>query len=168
MFGRQPFVALLLAGVIMVTLPMHSLGLVTLSAVGESANVAAVWEREEAYWRYAAAGEVQRYRDLWADGFLGWPSDQPHPVTKAGVTDWIEKMRDQKIRMAYTLSQEGAADYGDVVVIYYQVGIRLEHPDGRVEGGGVPLRVTHTWRRVDDVWRIIGGMAAEMPTPTPN
>jgi hypothetical protein len=79
----------------MVTLPVHSLGLVTLGAVGESANVAAVRERE-AYWRYAAAGDVQRYRDLWADGFCGWSSDQLHPVTKAGVTDWIEKMRDQK------------------------------------------------------------------------
>jgi hypothetical protein len=48
--------------------------------------------------------------------------------------------------MVYTLTQEGAADFGDVVVIYYQGGIRLEHPDGRVEGGGEPLRVSHTCR----------------------
>jgi ketosteroid isomerase-like protein len=132
-----------------------------------SANVAAVWECEEAYWRYAAAGDVQRYRDLWHDGFRGWPADEPHPITKAGVEGWIAKMRDQKIRMVYALTQEGAADFGDVVVIFYQAGFRLEHPDGRVEERGEPLKITHTWRRVGDVWRIIGGMAAGLPPLAP-
>jgi hypothetical protein len=51
----------------MVTEPVEDRAPATSRASGESANVAAVWEREEAYWRYAAAGEVQSYRDLWAE-----------------------------------------------------------------------------------------------------
>jgi len=153
--------ALLLASAIMVVPSEPSPALASSATVGESANVTAVWELEEAYWRYAAAGDTQHYRELWADGFRGWPSDQPHPVTKAGVTDWIEELREQRLRMTYSLTQEGAAAFGDVVVIYYRAATRFERPDGHVEGGGT-VRVTHTWRRMGGVWKIIGGMAADM------
>jgi len=163
MFGPLAFVATLLAGGVMVTEPVQRRGPDAPPAAGESAGVAAVWEREEAYWRYAAAGDVQSYRELWADGFRGWPSDEPHPVTKAGVTGWVEKMRAEKTRMTYTLTREGAADFGDVVVAFYQIGFRLERSDGRVEGQGDTLKVTHTWRRRDGVWKIIGGMAGHLP-----
>lgn len=151
----------------MVTGPGESRAAATPGAVGESAGVAAVWEREEAYWRYAAAGDVESYRALWADGFRGWPSDEPHPVTKAGVTGWVEKMRAEKTRMTYTLTREGAADFGDVVVAFYRIGFRVESSDGRVEGRGNTLKVTHTWRRLDGVWKIIGGMAGHLPAAPP-
>src|SRR5207248_8769335 len=82
-------------------------------------------------------------------------------LAKAAVTAWIEKMREQKIRFTYTLTREGAADFGDVVVVYYRAETLSEFPDGHVEGRGEVSRMTHTWRRFGDAWRIIGGMSAD-------
>src|SRR5438105_2616346 len=163
MFHRQVLVTtFLLTTVIVVTAPRPGRGQAAPAVVRESANIRVVWEREEAYWRYAKAGDTERYRALWADGFRGWPSDRPHPVAKTAVTDWIEKMREQKIQFTYTLTREGAADFGDVVVVYYQAETLSEFPDGHVEGRGEVSRMTHTWRRFGDSWRIIGGMSADV------
>ena len=133
------------------------LGLALISAPARAADLG----RAGLALRYAKAGDLERYRALWADGFRGWPSDRLHPVAKAAVTAWIEKMRRQKIRFTYTLTREGAADFGDVVVVYYRAETLSEFPDGHVEGRGEVSRMTHTWRRFGDAWRIIGGMSAD-------
>jgi hypothetical protein len=51
----------------MVTEPAEGRAPAASRASGESANVDAEWQREEASWRYAAADELQSYRDLWAE-----------------------------------------------------------------------------------------------------
>lgn len=33
----------------------------------------AVWQMEEAYWRYVQAGDVEHYVTLWHERFVGWP-----------------------------------------------------------------------------------------------
>ena len=33
----------------------------------------AVWQMEEAYWRYVQAGDVEQYVTLWHERFVGWP-----------------------------------------------------------------------------------------------
>lgn len=43
----------------------------TAGAAAESASVARVWQREDDYWRYVAAGDVERYVALWDERFIG-------------------------------------------------------------------------------------------------
>ena len=50
---------------------------------------AAVWQLEEAYWRYVKANDLEGYRTLWDERFVGWPGFAEHPVGKANITDWI-------------------------------------------------------------------------------
>jgi len=130
-----------------------------------SANVEAVWGREELYWRLVKAGEVEKYRELWHDGFRGWPCKNQHTATKTEIGNWVRDIRDQKAKFNYSLSREGAADFGDIVVIYYQTPMVYEYPDGRTEGEGHIYKFTHTWRKTGKTWLIIGGMCGELLSP---
>jgi hypothetical protein len=128
-------------------------------------NVEAVWGREELYWRLVKAGDVEKYRELWDDGFRGWPCKNQHTATKTEIGNWVRDIRDQKAKFSYSLSREGAADFGDIVVIYYQTPMIYEYPNGQTEGKDHIYKFTHTWRKTGKTWLIIGGMCGELPSP---
>ena len=136
--------------------------------VAESASIAQVWQREADYWRYVAAGDVDSYVALWDDRFIGWPCDQPHPLRKSGIGDWVRKVRDQHIRVDANLTREGAQDFGDVVVVHYSFTRVDTYPDGRVEGRGDVRKITHTWMKVGADWLIIGGMCGNLSSAKPS
>jgi ketosteroid isomerase-like protein len=126
-----------------------------------------VWGREELYWRLVQAGDVDNYRALWDDDFRGWPCKPQHTATKATITDWVRDIRDQKVKFSYSLTREGAADFGDIVVLYYKTPMVYEYPDGRVVDRDRVFKFTHTWRNTGKTWHIIGGMCGELP-PQPS
>lgn len=120
--------------------------------------VAEVWVREEAYWRFVKAGDVENYLTLWNKDFRGWPCANEHPATKTTIGDWVREIRDQKIRFHYDLVREGAAYVGGVVVVYYRTPMIYEYTDGRTDGAGKTRKFTHTWMKLNGTWQIIGGM----------
>jgi len=132
------------------------------SSKGESASVDQVWSREDEYGRYAEAGDIDAYKSLFHDKFIGWPCEQEHPQRKAGVGKWVRKVRDQKIEVTSEVTREGAEDFGDIVVVHYRVTEVDTYPDGHTEGVGEEFKITHTWMRTGDTWQIIGGMCASL------
>jgi len=125
---------------------------------GASDTVDEVWAREEAYWRFVKAGDVESYLTLWNKDFRGWPCASDHPATKATIGDWVREIRDQRIRFSYELVREGAAHVGGVVVVYYRTPMIYEYADGRKEGTGKTRKFTHTWMKLNGTWQIVGGM----------
>jgi len=131
-------------------------------------RVEAVWKMEELYWRYVKAGDVDNYRTLWDDGFRGWPCKFQDTATKAQIGDWVRDIRDQKAKLTYALTYEGAADFGDIIVVYYKTPMVYEYPDGRTVDRDLVFKFTHTWRRTGNTWHIIGGMCGQvLPATTP-
>jgi len=128
----------------------------------ESASVNQVWSREVEYVRYSEAGNLDAYKSLFHDKFIGWPCDQAHPKRKAGVGGWVRKVRDQHIKVASDLTREGAEDFGNIVVVHYRIIEVDTYPDGHTEGEGEESKITHTWMRTGDTWQIIGGMCASL------
>ena len=55
---------------------------------------AAVWQLEEAYWRYVKANDLDGYRTLWDERFVGWPGFAEHPVGKANITHTWQRRGD--------------------------------------------------------------------------
>jgi len=136
-------------------------GLLATAATARSraSDVDEVWAMEDTYWRYVKAGDVEKYRTLWNDGFRGWPCHNEHPATKAEIGDWVREIRDGKITFDYTLTREGASNVGGVVVVYYKTPMIWKYADGRVDGRTELWRkFTHTWVKVGGKWQIIGGM----------
>jgi ketosteroid isomerase-like protein len=123
-----------------------------------AASVAAVWDLEEAYWKYVQAGDVSSYLTLWHDRFVGWPCLNAHPAAKDSIANWVRPIRDGHLHFTSHLTREGAADFGDIVIVYYSIPMLREYPDGRVADRDTTWKFTHTWRRDNDRWQIIGGM----------
>ena len=135
----------------------------TASASGADATrVSAVWAREDEYWRDVKTGDVEHYRTLWHEQFVGWPCDEEHPLRKASIGDWVGKVRDKHLAVAAELTHEGAQDFGDVVVVHYSFTRVDTYPDGHEEGRGARRKITHTWMKVGNDWQIIGGMCGEL------
>jgi hypothetical protein len=127
-------------------------------AQAQSLSVSEVWAREDDYWRFVKAGDVESYVTLWHEKFIGWPCDQDHPMRKSSIGDWVREIRDKKIAVTSVLTREGAEDFGAIVVVHYRFSRVDTYPDGRVEGRGRESKITHTWMRVGSTWQIVGGM----------
>jgi ketosteroid isomerase-like protein len=120
-----------------------------------------IWNLENAYWEYVKANDLEKYRALWHEDFVGWPFISPEPVRKDHITDWITNNTSKGLKLrSYSIEQLAVRVTGDVAIDHYR--IKANWADGNT--GKVArtdaLRVTHTWIRNNDTWQIIGGMSA--------
>ena len=118
-----------------------------------------VWDLEKSYWEYVKANDLEKYRALWDERFIGWPSFSPSPVHKDHITDWITANTSKGISLkSYQIEQLADLISRDVAIVHYRVKTDWagsEPSDARTES----VRITHTWLRGDRTWQIIGGMS---------
>ena len=119
-----------------------------------------VWRLEKAYWEYVKANDLEKYRALWNENFLGWPFVSSAPVRKDHITDWITANTSKGIRLqSYSIDQLAIQINGDVALDYYRINASWANSEG-AEIRTEKLRITHTWIRTRGTWQIIGGMSA--------
>src|SRR5205809_4893710 len=58
-----------------------------------------VWNLEKAYWDYVKADDLQKYRALWHEDFVGWPFVSSAPVWKDHITDWITSNTSKGVKL---------------------------------------------------------------------
>src|SRR6516165_8071645 len=81
-----------------------------------------IWQLEKAYWEYVKANNLEKYRALWHQDFLGWPFVSSAPVHKDHITDWISANTSKGIKFqSYSIEQLGIQITGDVGVDYYRI-----------------------------------------------
>src|SRR5438874_853596 len=125
-----------------------------------SKDEAQVWNLEKAYWEYVKANDLEKYRALWHEDFVGWPMVSPSPVRKDHVTDWITVNTSKGLRLeSYSIEQLAIRVTGDIAINHYRIksawaGARSSDSDTQA------LRITHTWIRTGNTFQIIGGMSA--------
>ena len=128
---------------IMLVLALHA------SAFGEnSANdEAQVWQLEKAYWEYVKADDLEKYRALLHENFVGWPFVSPSPVRKDHITDWITSNTSKRINLqSYSIEQLAIQVTGDVAMDYYRIKATWANSTG-AEARTDRIRITHTWIR---------------------
>lgn len=131
-----------------------------LAVAQRSAVEQKVWSLEEDYWKYVQANDLEDYRGLWHEAFLGWPNSSPEPARKAHITDWITAHTSKGDTLkSYNLEKRIVEVTGDIATTTYRVRVTWLRKIGAEESEKV--RIIHTWRRnpVGD-WQIISGMSA--------
>ena len=119
----------------------------------------AVWKLEHSYWEYVKAQDVEKYKELWHDNFLGWPSYSPQPVRKDQIPDWFKRYNTRGVVLkTYDLKLAGSQATGNLVVVHYLVTAVWAKKDGSEQTE--TRRISHTWLRSEKGWLIIGGMSA--------
>jgi ketosteroid isomerase-like protein len=125
---------------------------------------ARVWELEKAYWEYVKANDLEKYRALWHENFVGWPFVSPAPVRKDHITDWITANTSKRITLqSYSIDQLAIQVTGDIATNYYRINATWANSAG-AEVRTDRLRITHTWTRTHGRWQIIGGMSSPVNT----
>ena len=119
-----------------------------------------IWNLEKAYWEYVKANDLDKYRALWHEDFVGWPSFSAAPVHKDHITDWITTNMSKGIKLqSYSIEHLAIRVTGDVAITHYR--IKMNWVDGqKAEPQTEASRITHTWIRSHGTWQIIGGMSA--------
>ena len=129
-------------------------------AEGSDKEQAQIWNLEKAYWEYVKANDLDKYRALWHENFLGWPFVSPAPVRKDRITDWITANTSKSITLqSYSIEQLAIQVTGDLAMDYYRINATWANIAG-AEVRTDRLRITHTWTRTDGTWQIIGGMSS--------
>ena len=128
-----------------------------------SAEQREIWQMEEVYWEYVKALDVEGYKTLWHEDFVGWPSFSDSPVGKANIGDWIQEYKNKGMTVTSELRPRAVQFFGDVAVTHYLVSYVRADNQGNKEGEGQWWRITHTWKRYGERWEIVGGMSAPHP-----
>jgi ketosteroid isomerase-like protein len=119
---------------------------------------AQVWNLEKAYWEYVKANDLQKYRALWHEDFLGWPYVSSAPTGKDHITDWITANTSKGVKLqSYAIEQLAVRVTGDIAINHYRIKMVWAGP---TESNTEVIRITHTWLRAHGSWQIIGGMSA--------
>jgi hypothetical protein len=119
-----------------------------------------VWQLERAYWEYVKANDLEKYRALWHENFLGWPFISSAPVRKDHITDWITANTSKGIKLqSYSIEQLAIQVTGDIAINYYRINATWANSAGS-EVRTDRLRITHTWILTGGTWQIIGGMSS--------
>lgn len=119
-----------------------------------------VWELEKNYWKYVKQNDLKSYLTLWDENFIGYPSN--NKITgKDHITDWITDMyKDKSRKFSYELTRKTENVFGDIVIALYDVTQTWTNKKGAVIEKSTS-KITHTWRKTDKGWLIIGGMGAK-------
>ena len=119
-----------------------------------------IWQLEKAYWEYVKANDLEKYRALWHENFLGWPFVNATPVRKDHITDWITANTSKGISLhSYSIEQLAIQVTGEIATNYYRIDFTSANSAG-AEVKTDRMRITHTWIRTRDTWQIIGGMSS--------
>lgn len=116
-----------------------------------------VWQLEENYWKYVKANDLKNYFALWDDKFIGYPGNNKI-AGKDHITDWITDLHKNKTgAFDYTLTRKVENVFGDIVIVLYDVA----HNSMKAGAKKINYKITHTWKKTDKGWLIIGGMGAK-------
>ena len=129
-------------------------------AEGSDKEQAQIWNLEKAHWESVKANDLDKYRALWHENFLGWPFVSPAPVRKDRITDWITANTSKSITLqSYSIEQLAIQVTGDLAMDYYRINATWANSTGG-EVRTDRLRITHTWTRTHGTWQIVGGMSS--------
>ena len=119
-----------------------------------------IWNLEKAYWEYVKANDLEKYRALWHDDFVGWPFVSSAPVHKDHITNWITANTSKGIKLqSYSIEQLAIQVTGDVAIDHYRIKATWANSEG-ANAKTDTFRITHTWMRAHSTWQILGGMSA--------
>lgn len=119
------------------------------------------WQMEERYWDYVQKIDTTSYKKLWHYDFVGYPSFGDGVSTKSKIAVWIPELhKDSSLTFSYELYKRASNAIDDVVIVFYDADEIWTDKENKVVRKET-YKFTHTWKKYQNNWVILGGMAAK-------
>lgn len=124
-----------------------------------NADESTVWKLEEAYYQHAKANDPESYLTLFHENVIGWPAMDNAPKGKDQVSQWIAAVHAKPSEAwDYELQRLAIQSFNDVVVVHYLLRDFAVSAETGEEIRSDTFRISHTWQRRGNSWKIISGM----------
>ncbi len=116
---------------------------------------------EEKYWDYVQKIDTVAYKNLWHNEFIGYPSFGDGVSNKSKIAIWIPELhKDPNLKFSYKLYRKATNAIDDVVIVFYDADEIWTDEENNIVRKET-FKFTHTWKKYNDSWLILGGMAAK-------
>jgi len=100
------------------------------------------------------------YKTLWHDDFIGYPSFGNGVSNKSKIAIWIPELhQNPDLKFSYLLYKKAVNAIEDVVIVFYDADEIWTDKQNEIAKKET-FKFTHTWKKIDGKWVILGGMAA--------
>ena len=119
------------------------------------------WQMEVKYWDYVQRIDTVEYKKLWHENFIGYPSFGTGVSDRSKIATWIPDLhKDTTLTFSHKLHKKASNAIDDVVLVFYDVDEIWTNSENE-EVRKLTYKLTHTWKKYDDKWLILGGLAAK-------
>ena len=133
----------------------------TETTISKSVLEEEAWEMEVKYWEYVQNIDTVAYKKLWHKDFIGYPSFGTGVSDRSKIAIWIPDLhRDTTLTFSHKLYKKASNAIDDVVLVFYDVDEIWTNSDSEIVRTET-YKLTHTWKKYDDKWLILGGLAAK-------
>jgi len=119
-----------------------------------------IWELEENYIANHGDANHAAILSVYHEDFLGWPQTAPHPMRKGDMPESLQQNFPEPTDNIIEFERGEIQLKENIAITQYTVHITTLDEEGDEVKQAV--RITHTWLREADGWKILGGMSNEM------
>jgi ketosteroid isomerase-like protein len=115
-----------------------------------------IWALEDAYVIAYKNADHESILALMHERFLGWPDSEEMPTAYHQVPGFLEEKYGAPGTWSFEIDRAGISIHDDVAITHYAFSVSASDADS---SQAQTTRITHTWIREDDGWKILGGMS---------
>ena len=133
----------------------------TTASISKAQMEEEAWQMEVKYWDCVQRIDTVEYKKLWHENFIGYPSFGTGVSDRSKIAVWIPDLhKDTTLTFSHKLHKKASNAIDDVVLVFYDVDEIWTNGDNEVVRK-LTYKLTHTWKKYDDKWLILGGLAAK-------
>jgi ketosteroid isomerase-like protein len=119
-----------------------------------------IWAQEAAYFTHFYKAEYAEMLALVHDQFLGWPGGQTQPIGKQESSRFMKQAVPKATNCRVKIERAGIRVVGSVALTQYTIHVNCSDSAGVATSQS--SIITHTWVKEGTLWKLLGGMSAEI------
>ena len=116
-----------------------------------------IWALEEAYFARLYKADYEAVLAIVHSQFLGWPGTVPQPIDKEGSARFMKQLISTPTSCTFTIERGGIRVLGEVALTQYVIHVNCN--DTAAVAKAQSSRITHTWVKEGESWKLLGGMS---------
>ncbi len=116
-----------------------------------------IWALEEAYFTNLYKADYEAVLAIAHSQFLGWPGTMPQPIDKDGSALFMKQLILKPTACTFKIERGGIRVLGEVALTQYIIHVNCS--DTSAVAKTQSSRITHTWVKEGDSWKLLGGMS---------